>query len=189
MLYGEFVSMKTLREVDRFLVPKPIAWGTYAADPDVHFFLSEFVFMDNEELPDTKWLAVSLAKLHEKGVSPNGKYGFPVPTFQGTLPQYTAWTDSWEEFFSKSIKLVMENDLKSQGPDPEVQELYDAILTKIVPRLLRPLETGGRQIQPRLVSKNIHDSAAAVLIGDPVPCGHLGRQRLYKCCGTRPRYL
>ena len=156
MVSGEFVSMKSLHDVLPCLTPVPIAWGSYAADPNVHFFLSSFVKM-NDDLPDVNALASSLAELHMKGVSPNGKYGFSVPTLQGTIPQYTEWTDSWEDFFSKSIRLVMENEEKSQGHDPEVQRLCDAILSKVVPRLLRPLETGGRQIQPRLVHGDIWD--------------------------------
>ena len=153
---GEFVSMKTLHDTIPHLTPIPFAWGTYAADSNVHFFLCGFVDM-TDDLPDVQALAASLADLHMKGLSPNGKYGFSVPNFQGTIPQYTAWTDTWEEFFSNSLKLVMRNEEKSQGPDPEVQQLCESVLTKVVPRLLRPLETGGRRIQPRLVHGDIWD--------------------------------
>ena len=156
MVSGEFVSMKTLHDTLPYLTPTPYAWGTYAADPNVHFFLCGFVEMD-DDLPDVNALAAGLAELHTKGLSPNGKYGFPVPTLQGTIPQYTEWTDSWEEFFTRSIKLVMDNEERSQGSDPEVQELCQETLSKVVPRLLRPLETGGRHIQPRLVHGDIWD--------------------------------
>ncbi|KAI9705291.1 MAG: hypothetical protein M1820_005290 [Bogoriella megaspora] len=156
MVSGEYVSMKSLHDTCPTLTPNPVAWGTYAADPNVHFFLCEFVDM-TDDLPDVQLLAESLAELHKRGVSPNGKYGFPVPTLQGTIPQYTDWCDSWEEFFSKSIRRVMENEERSQGSDPEVQELCQQILSKVVPRLLRPLETGGRSIQPRLVHGDIWD--------------------------------
>ena len=111
MVSGEFVAMKSLHDVLPYLTPVPVAWGSYAADPNVHFFLYGFVKM-NDDLPDVNALASSLAELHMKGVSPNGKYGFSVPTLQGTVPQYTEWTDSWEDFFSKSMRLVMENEEK-----------------------------------------------------------------------------
>ena len=156
MVSGESVSMQSLHNVLPYLTPTPIAWGTYAADPNIHFFLCSFVSMNND-LPDANALASSLAELHTKGVSPTGKYGFSVPTLQGTIPQCTEWTDSWEDFFSKSIRLVMDNEEKSQGYDPEMRRLCDAILSKVIPRLLRPLETGGRQIQPRLVHGDIWD--------------------------------
>lgn len=156
MVSGEYISMKTLHDTLPYFTPAPYATGSYAADPDVHFFLCEFVEM-SDDLPDETALASSLAELHKTGISPNGKYGFPVPTLQGTIPQYTEWTDSWEEFFTKSFKLVMSNEQKSQGLDPEMQELCQATIEKVIPRLLRPLETGGRKIQPRLVHGDIWD--------------------------------
>jgi len=168
MVSGEFVSMTTLHDTLPYLTPVPVAWGTYAADPNIHFFLCGFVEM-TDDLPDVQGLAKSLAELHKKGISPNGKYGFSVPTLQGTIPQYTEWTDSWEDFFTKSIKKVMDNELESQGSDDEVERLYKETLSKIVPRLLRPLETGGRSIQPRLVHGDIWDGNVSTDISTNVP--------------------
>lgn len=156
MVSGEFESMSLLYKTLPALVPTPYAWGTYNADPSIHFFLCGFVEM-NDELPDVQDIAASLAELHSKGVNPEGKYGFPVPTLQATIPQYTGWEESWETFFSKSIQMVMTNEEKSQGSDPEMQKLCKETLEKVVPRLLRPLETGGRSIQPRLVHGDIWD--------------------------------
>ena len=169
MVSSEYVSMKTIHDTLPHFAPTPIAWGTYTADPNTHFYLSEFVDMENHELPDADILASSLAKLHKKTVSPNGKYGFPVPTVQGTIPQYTEWADSWEDFFAKSLKLVMDNEEKSQGPDAEVQRLCWETLDKVVPRLLRPLETGGRCIQPRLVHGDIWDGNVATSLETGMP--------------------
>ena len=154
--------MKTLHDTLPSFTPTPYAWGTYAADPNVHFYLCSFMKMNNIDLPDVDKFASALAELHTKGLSPNGKYRFSVPRLQGTIPQYTEWTDSWEEFFNKSFKLVKENELRSQGPDPEMQALCRATLEKVVPRLLRPLETGGRSIQPRLVHGDIWDGNMAI---------------------------
>ncbi|MCJ1468273.1 hypothetical protein MMC07_006901 [Pseudocyphellaria aurata] len=149
--------------------PAPIATGSYAADPDVHFILSEFIEM-SDDLPDHNKMALTLFKLHNTGISPNGKYGFPVPTFQGTFAQYTEWTDSWEDFFTKSFKLVMSNEKESQGFDLEMQELCQATIKKVIPRLLRPLETGGRNIQPRLVHGDlwVENLSTNTKTGDPV---------------------
>ena len=110
-----------------------------------------------EDIPDPHLFGKALAELHLRGLSPNGKYGFPVPTLQSTIPQHTDWCDSWEEFFAQSIKKVFINEEKSQGTDPEIQALEEAIMTKVLPRLLRPLETGGRTIQPRLIHGDIWD--------------------------------
>ena len=169
MVSGEFVSMKTLHDTLPNLTPTPIAWGTYTADPNIHFYLCEFVEMEDQDLPDANGLASSLAELHKQALSPNGKYGFPVPTLQGTIPQYTDWTDSWEEFFTNSLKLVMDNEERSQGPDPEVQRLYRETLDKVVPRLLRPLETGGRCIEPRLVHGDIWDGNVSTSLETRMP--------------------
>jgi len=43
------------------------------------------------------------------------------------------------------------------GRSEEMQELFEAILKKVIPRLLRPLETGGREIQPRIVHGDLWD--------------------------------
>ncbi|KAF7867445.1 uncharacterized protein EAF02_009636 [Botrytis sinoallii] len=50
--------------------------------------------------------------------------------------------------FASMIAIYQE---KSQGIDKERQELCQGILEKVIPRLLRPLETGDRQIQPCLI--------------------------------------
>ena len=168
MVFGEFVSMKTLHDTLPRLVPTPVAWGSYALNANVHFFLCGFVDM-TDDIPNIDSMARSLAELHKNGLSPNGKYGFSVPTCQGTIPQYTDWTDSWEDFFSRSFRLVMENEEISQGPDPEVQRLCDAMLKKVIPRLLRPLETGGRHIQPRLVHGDIWDGNVSTDINTDAP--------------------
>ena len=83
-LRGEFASMTAIFQVTPDLVPTPVAVGTYASDADVHFFLCSFVDMI-DEVPGTDILPAKLAELHMRGISPNGKYGFPVPTNQGAL--------------------------------------------------------------------------------------------------------
>ncbi|EED16920.1 hypothetical protein TSTA_019810 [Talaromyces stipitatus ATCC 10500] len=55
---------------------------------DTHFDLCEFVEM-NEEIPEPQERGKGLAQLHKNALSPNAKYGFAVPTVQGTIPQYT----------------------------------------------------------------------------------------------------
>lgn len=39
MVFGEFVSQSTLYAAVPDFTPKSYAWGTYAADPNIHFFL------------------------------------------------------------------------------------------------------------------------------------------------------
>ncbi|TGO44378.1 hypothetical protein BCON_0531g00010 [Botryotinia convoluta] len=124
MVLGEFASMTAMYRVLPKFVPEPIGSGTYASAPDIHFFCC---------------------------ISPNGKYGFFVPTYKGTIPQYTEWQETWGEAYYHSMKWFIHAEEKSEGIDKEMQELCQGILEKVISRLLRPLETGGRQIQPCLI--------------------------------------
>ena len=67
------------------------------------------------------------------------------------------WAPTWELFFSRYISRIFDLEKELQGPDPKVQELTKQILEKVIPRLLRPLETGGRTIQPRLIHGDLWD--------------------------------
>lgn len=59
---------------------------------------------------------------------------------------------------------------ESRGPDEELTDLFGQTMTKVDPRLLRPLETGGRQIKPCLVHGNLYSGNVSVDIetGRPV---------------------
>ncbi|KAL8759838.1 MAG: hypothetical protein Q9199_000485 [Rusavskia elegans] len=160
--------MKALHSASLDLTPEPIAWGTFAEADHVHFFLCEFDDM-TDDLPDVEASMKMLAELHAKTSSPNGKYGFHIATLQGTIPQFVEWTESWEDFFTKSIKLVFENEERSQGPDEEVQHLCNEIISKVLPRLLRPLETGGRSIEPRLIHGDIWDGNTSTDVATNLP--------------------
>lgn len=117
--------------------------------------------MDEDNLPSPHKFAQRLARLHQTTTSPNGKYGFPIATLQGLVPQFAEWTDTWEEFFSRSLQNLVRNEEKAQGPDPGMQQLVRATFKKVIPRLLRPLETGGRSIRPCLVHGDTWDSNVA----------------------------
>ena len=43
------------------------------------------------------------------------------------------------------------------GSDEEMRHLHTIIVEKVIPRLLRPLETGGNEIQPCLVHGDLWD--------------------------------
>lgn len=168
MVSGEFVSMTTMHKTIPDSTPAPIAWGTYATNPNIHFFLCHFIDMI-DEVPEVQAFVARVAELHTKGISPNGKYGFPVPTYMGQMPQYTAWTDSWEAFFTVSMERLMMVIEETQGPDPEMKDLLEKIIAKVIPRLLRPLETGGRQIVPRLIHGDLYSGNVSVNVATGAP--------------------
>ena len=161
--------MTALHDTIPDTTPAPIAWGTYAKDSNMHFFLCDFIDM-TDEVPDIQRFVIKVAELHTKGASPNGKYGFSTPTFMGRVAQYVEWTESWEEFFTNSMLRLMSIIEASEGPDPEFKELFRQIIDKVIPRLLRPLETGGRQIRPSLIHGDLQSGNVSVdnVTGAPI---------------------
>lgn len=149
-MLGEFTSMSAIYSATPDLVPRPIAWGTYASIPDVHFFLCDFHDMTGE-LPDIDVFPAKIADMHRTGTSPNGKYGFPVTTHHGNTPLDHGWADTWEEYFTTRTKKLLLLEQEAQGPNEELLALAGPFFDKVVPRLLRPLETGGRTIKPCLI--------------------------------------
>ncbi|KAK8034307.1 hypothetical protein PG993_009302 [Apiospora rasikravindrae] len=169
MMHGEYESMKALHETMPELVPRPIAWGTYYTAKDVHFLLCEFHDMD-EGLCSLATFPKLLAELHKKGVSPTGQFGFPVATYQGRLPQDPTWCDTWEECFSRNLDVMFEHELRAQGPgDAELAELRRIVMTRVVPRLLRPMESGGRRVVPRLIHGDLWEGNAGTDLATEVP--------------------
>ena len=168
MMCGEFHSMSALHNAMPDLVPKPLGWGTYDKESDVHFFLCEFHEM-TDGIPDVSNFPAMLAKLHKNGVSPTGKFGFPVTTYQGRLPQDTSECDTWEECFSRGIRRFFELEEESQGYDEEMAELRKGIMEKVIPRLLRPLEVEGRKVIPRLVHGDLWDGNTSVDVATDLP--------------------
>jgi protein-ribulosamine 3-kinase len=123
-----------------------------------------------DELPDLYNFPAKLAKLHENSVSPTGQYGFGTPTCLGVgRPHYHKWTDTWEEFYLNFFLDVADYEQEVQGPDEEMAELVKAIAEKVIPRLCRPLETGGRSIKPRLIHGDLWDGNASVVIETGLP--------------------
>lgn len=150
MTKGEFESMSTMHTVLPEFVPRPIACGTYKTIPDTHFFLCEFREM-TEDMPDPHKFAALLSAVHQKSESPTGKFGFHITTYAGNLPQFVAWEESWEAFFAKSMRHALDLEIERKGPSEELDVLSRTLFEKVIPRLLRPLESDGRILKPSLV--------------------------------------
>lgn len=149
-MHGEFESMKAVYTLLPDFAPKPIAWGTYETIPDTHFFLCQYREMV-DEMPDPHKFTARLAALHQNSKSPNGKFGFHITTYSGNLPQMNEWEESWETYFTKSMKGPLKLELEAKGPDPDFEVLVPVLFDKVIPRLLRPLESEGRSVKPSLV--------------------------------------
>lgn len=168
MMSGEFASMSAIHKAAPDLAPKAIGWGQYAEDPEIYFFLCAFHDM-TDDIPNVSSFPAMLAQMHKNGVSPTGKFGFPVTTYQGRLPQDTTECDTWEESFSRSIGRFFELEEESQGQEEEMSQLRKAIMEKVIPRLLRPLETEGRKVVPRLVHGDLWDGNTSVDAATDLP--------------------
>ncbi|KAG7294520.1 hypothetical protein NEMBOFW57_004595 [Staphylotrichum longicolle] len=112
---GEFESTQRLAAALPDNVPKAVAYGVCAGDPNRAFFLAEFRDM-TDELPSVSEVAAIVAKIHQQP-SPTGKFGFHVTTFSGKHASDNTWCDTWEEFFTRATKDTMEGELAIHGPE------------------------------------------------------------------------
>lgn len=137
MMEGEYESMKVLYSVTPHFRPRPLTYGTYKSNSDLHFFLCDFREMD-DELPDLKGFCLSLARLHRDSVSPDGKFGFHTQTYNGNIPQDVRRTDTWEECFVNGTKMDFELEREARGASEDLDALIGPLFEKVIPRLLRP---------------------------------------------------
>ncbi|KAI9770333.1 MAG: hypothetical protein M1840_003492 [Geoglossum simile] len=156
MMKGAFESETAFFSFASESVPKPIGWGTYESDKNRHFYICNFQDMI-EGLPDRVKFPALVARIHLKSMdkSPTGKFGFPVTTHLANLPNDNSWRDTWEEWYSAAMQRILELEERVQGPDPELTDLSKGLLEKVIPRLLRPLQTRGRNIKPCLIHSDL----------------------------------
>jgi protein-ribulosamine 3-kinase len=152
MMKGAFESETALYSFIPEHVPKPVAYGSYRSQPDMHFYIAEYVEMD-EEHPDPEAWATAIAKLHKRsmGKSPGGKFGFHVDTHLANIPQNNKWNASWEKFWDQIFRTMCEIEEERRGPDPDLTRLKKLYHDLVIPRYLRPLESDGRVVHPTLL--------------------------------------
>ncbi|KAM0287281.1 hypothetical protein ACHAQH_000595 [Verticillium albo-atrum] len=147
---GEHRSMTAIHAVMPSLVPKPVAWGSYEEQPDVHFFLCEFRAM-SEGVPSIESFPRRMAQLHQSATSPDGRFGFFEPTCHGHTPIDHGWHETWEGYFASTTRRLLQMEQDVQGPNQGIPDLAEPFFSKVIPRLLRPLETDGWSIRPSLI--------------------------------------
>lgn len=165
--------MSELYKTNPRIVPKPTGWGQYR-NSLTSFFLSEYVNID-DKLPDPAKLGVLLADLHKTSVSPTGKFGFFMTTFDGRLPQTTDWDSSWTSYFAKLLAGILKLDVEINGPWPELEEATAKVILHVVPRLLNALEADGRTIKPSLIHGDLWEGN----IGTDFATGDI---YIFDCC-------
>lgn len=168
MASSEYLSMKALYGIMPEIVAEPIAWGSYVEEPDTYFFLCRFCEMSGE-IPDLHEFPKLIAEMHKRGVSPTGQFGMPLVTYSGRNPLYFPPSDSWEECFSRGLEMIFDMEEETHGPDEELQELREGVMTTVIPRLLRPLQSQGRTLAPCLVHGDLWDGNASVDVSTGSP--------------------
>ncbi|KAI5860486.1 Fructosamine kinase-domain-containing protein [Durotheca rogersii] len=144
-------------------------------EDETHFLLCEFRPLTGE-VPAAAPFAARIAALHRAGAakgssggeregvgeSRRGRFGSDIPTFHGNVHVDHGWSDSWEEYFARTTRVLLEMERAARGSDDEIERLAPLFFAKVVPRLLRPLETCGHVLRPTLVHGDLWDGNAGV---------------------------
>ncbi|KAK3349875.1 Fructosamine/Ketosamine-3-kinase [Lasiosphaeria hispida] len=164
-LKGEFEATSAIHSITPDFCPKPIAWGSLLEESNAHFYLCKF-YVFTEGVPEPVSFCEKLARLHSSHTSPQGKFGFHCVTYNGDMPQDNTWADSWEAFFDNGLRHVLKVREGRAGPDAELDALLLVLFDKVIPRLLRPLESGGRKVEPSLVHGDLWCGNASIIDED-----------------------
>lgn len=149
---GEFLSASIIDAAVPGFVPKPAGWGKYPeGESMVYFFLGDYHDMGLSTAPEAAQFTSSLVDLHRKGSSPNGMFGFPVPTVCGRMERTVTWEKSWAKSFTHQLKDVVKYDNETNGPWPEFDAACKQLIDVVIPRLLGALQADGRDITPTLI--------------------------------------
>ena len=150
MARAEYESQRELAAVIPDNAVIPVAWGMFEEkDKPKEFLITGFRNLQEGPPPHLQLLAI-LEKLHKSSVSPTGQFGFHVTTYNGPPKMVNDWTESWEEYFGRQFRSDISYLQQVYGVDADLADLTDEFVQKVVARLLRPLQTGGRSIKPSL---------------------------------------
>ncbi|KAK2610174.1 hypothetical protein N8I77_003627 [Diaporthe amygdali] len=156
MARAEYESQEALSAIIPDNVVAPTAWGYYKSDKTKSFYLAPYLNLRPRLPPLPQFLAI-IKKLHQSSVSPTGKFGFHCRTYWGPPVMKNEWTDSWEEFWGRQFRSDIAYVQQVYGRDEELESLTEEFIHKVVARLLRPLQTGGRDIKPSLCHGDLWD--------------------------------
>lgn len=165
---GEFESTLAIHNIQGDFAPKPVAQGSFKKLPNTHYYICKFYELA-EELPEPPNFCANVAALHSNSVSPTGKFGFHVVTYNGDLPQDNTYRDSWEEFFTEGFKHMVKMNVQRGGRWQEIETLELDMVSKVISRLLRPLETGGRSVKSSLVHGDLWCGNVAIDVATDMP--------------------
>ncbi|KAL8692414.1 MAG: hypothetical protein Q9218_002565 [Villophora microphyllina] len=169
MIEGEQQSLHEIRKVSPDFAPRPLACGEYGEPGSgTYFLLTEFRHIAKQPA-DPAPLSHRLADLHQRSISPNGKFGFYVKTCHAMVRQEVdIWDSSWCALFTRHLDHIMATaKILFSWPFhyrqwPEFDILCRLVLIKVVPRLLDPLQSDGRVLKPCLLHGDCWDGNTAM---------------------------
>ncbi|KAK5717438.1 hypothetical protein LTR17_016125 [Elasticomyces elasticus] len=172
---GEYHSAAAMTAAAPGLVPEPVGWGTYHAEGlEYFFYLGNYHDLDLAAAPEPGAFAARVAQFHSNGTSPNGMFGFQVPTTIGIMERTVAWESSWAKSFARQLQDVIGFDDDTNGPWPEFRIAVNHLIEAVIPRLLGALQSDGRQITPALVHGDLWEhnvgidmESGEIIIFDP----------------------
>lgn len=192
MAEAEYEGQKAISAVIPEHAVDPIAWGYYQGDHTKAWFLTHFRNLLARP-PTLQSFVPIVKKLHEQSTSPTGRFGFHVTPFYGPPPMVVDWTDNWEEFWTREFRSGLAYTQRMRGENRELMEVAREFIEKVVPRLLRPLQTGGRNIKPSLCHGDLWDgniqldlATKAPILFDP--CPFYGHHEMDLQCMRDARY-
>lgn len=156
MAESEFEAHKTLHTLIPCHSPAPIGWGYLRAHPANTFYLTYYEHLYHGPRPVSTVLDI-IHYLHKRSASPTGMFGFHTRCYYGPMRMVVDWTDNWELFWTREFRSNLEFASGAHGRDSELLDLAGEFIEKVIPRLLRPLQTGGRSIRPVLCHGNLWD--------------------------------
>jgi protein-ribulosamine 3-kinase len=163
MTEGEYHSARTIDAVVRTLVPKSVTWGQYYdGDSQVCFIVSDYHSMNFSADPDPVQFAEKLFNLPTKGESPNGMFGFAVPTALGKFERTVRWETSWAKCFTNQLRDVIKYDNEVNGTWPAYDAACTQLIDQVIPRLLRALQSDGRSIEPALIHGDLWEQNVGI---------------------------
>ncbi|KAF8847884.1 hypothetical protein BDZ45DRAFT_778411 [Acephala macrosclerotiorum] len=154
MATTEFQAMEMLHKIKPDMVVEPVCYGSYESVSDTYFFVAKFVEMSGE-VPSVEVFPALVADMHKSTACPKGTFGFPIETFGGNKAQMFPASETWEKCFTQGMKQIFKAELDAHEADEEMMNLEDEMMQKVIPRLLRPLETEGRSVTRTLMHGNL----------------------------------
>jgi protein-ribulosamine 3-kinase len=80
-----------------------------------------------------------ITAIHRDSVSPERRFGFPVPSYLRKFPQPVKWEEKWAVIFARMLESLSQFEGKVHGPWLTSLPAFCTLVADTVPRLLNQL--------------------------------------------------